>query len=476
MNPLEILRNRRTEVRSQIDAARDRANHILSLSGDQLTEDLLREASELRTTLVRLNQERDEVDAQILDGQAEESRRQQTRAAQMAAGTLPTASPSGARSYGGARVTYEARTYRPADHFTPGADAPSYFTDLYRVQTLNDPAAGQRLAQHGREVEVDGRMSTRALTSSGSTAFVPPAYLQDQWAGLVRAGRAVADRCTMLPLPAVGMTVSVPKVSTGATATSQATENSGLSNTDMTSTAISVPVVTIAGMQDVSRQLVERSDPGMDRVIFADLAAAYAAELDRQIVNGSGASGQMLGILNVSGTNAVTFTNATPTPALAWPKLADAAQRINALRFAAADSMVMAPRRWGWFLASLDGQNRPWLVPAEQGPNNAVGVQTSADYGQVVGSMMNVPVVTDANVPTNRGAGTNEDAVIVARLADCVLMEDNGGVPAQLRFDQPLANQLTVRLVAYNYAAFTAARQPQGISIVSGTGLVTPTF
>lgn len=55
-----------------------------------------------------------------------------------------------------------------------------------------------------------------------------------------------------------------------------------------------------------------------------------------------------------------------------------------------------------------------------------------------------------------------------------MLFEDESQAPAQLRFDEPLANTLTVRLVAYGYSAFAGGRQPKAISVVSGTGLIVP--
>jgi hypothetical protein len=55
-------------------------------------------------------------------------------------------------------------------------------------------------------------------------------------------------------------------------------------------------------------------------------------------------------------------------------------------------------------------------------------------------------------------------------------------MPAQLRFEQTLGQNLTTKLVAYGYAAFTAGRYPQAVSRVggadtaAGNGLVAPTF
>jgi hypothetical protein len=72
--------------------------------------------------------------------------------------------------------------------------------------------------------------------------------------------------------------------------------------------------------------------------------------------------------------------------------------------------------------------------------------------------------------------------VIVARWEDLLLWENGDGAPFQLRFEQTLGNQLTVKLVAYNYAAFTAGPVPDRCRPrrrqrrFSGFGLVAPTF
>jgi hypothetical protein len=140
----------------------------------------------------------------------------------------------------------------------------------------------------------------------------------------------------------------------------------------------------------------------------------------------------------------------------------------------------MHPRRWAWLLSLSDTQNRPFVVPNPQGPFNNPATATDPAYGQVVGNLQGLPVVTDASVQTSQGTGP-EDIVYVYRNADCLLWEDGGGAPRQLRFEQTLGNQLTVKLVVYGYMAFTAERYPLGVSIIGGNGalgngLVAPTF
>lgn len=358
-------------------------------------------------------------------------------------------------------VTSEPGPYRPdTEH--------SFFSDMWLAESRGDPDARDRLERH-RQIE------TRDLTTGITTSLVPPAYLADQYAELARASRPFANVVQRFPMPDRGQTLEVPKVATGTSVASQATENTAVSETDMTANTISVPVCTLAGQQDVSRQLLERGDPSVDRIIFGDLAAAHGALVESQVLNGAGTSGTMLGVLNTGGIISVTYTDANPTAVECWPKIADAVQQVASQRFLPPDTIVMHPRRWAWFLNALDTTNRPLVTPSTAGPSANMGVAAGFD-GANAGTLLGLSVVVSASMPTNLGGGTNEDRIVVCRAEDSYLWENNGGQPVQLTFDQPLAGQLTVKLVSYAYCAFTAARQPASIAVISGTGLATPTW
>lgn len=363
------------------------------------------------------------------------------------------------------RVGREPGTYRPDDR------EHGYFGDLFRSQYLGDMRAAERLTRHAQEAGIE---VARDIASTDVASFMPPTYLSEQYAELARAGRPIADACAKFPLPDRGQSVVIPRITTGTATAVQASENSPVQETNMDDTALTVPVVTIAGMQDISRQLLERGSPEMDQVIFADLAA----KLDAQVIAGSGSSGEMLGITAVSGINAVTYTDASPTVAELWPKIGDAVSQVVSGRFQSASAVFMHPRRWAWMLAALGTDGRPLIAAtAGSGPNNAFGVGTSNGYGNgVAGQLFGLPVITDANIPTGLGAGTNEDRIIVGRPSDWHLFEQGDGSPQMLRFDAPGAHSLTIRLTVHGFAAFAAGRQPESIAVISGTGLVTPVF
>lgn len=358
----------------------------------------------------------------------------------------------------------------------------SFFRDMLRAQTgIADQDVHARLSAHQAEARESGRVTERAIGTGNLGGLVPPVYLTDEVAMIARAGRPTANIVRREQLPDQGMNVVVPRQTTGTTAAVQATQNSAVSNTDAAVTDLTIPVITIAGQQDVSRQSLERG-VGIDSLIYADLVAAYNVALDAQVLTGSGAAGQALGILNTAGVNQATAFTAAATAATFYSKLAGAITAIMSGRYLAATGIIIHPRRWGWLSSLVDSSNRPLVTPVTAGPNNALGTfDGPQDIGTTpVGYILGVPIYVDANIPTAVGTGP-EDQVIVARLEDLILWEDGDGTPQQLRFEETTGGSLTVKLVAYGYAAFTAGRYPLSVGIVGGNsalgnGLIAPTF
>ncbi len=387
-------------------------------------------------------------------------------------------------------VTSEERTYTQRKDARGEA---SFFADSFNAER-GDRAAAERLNRHAREVVVEGeQVSSRATTTTSFAGLVVPQYLVDLAALALRNGRPTANVCQRLPLPDQGMSLIIPRGTTGAAVLSQATENTSVQSTDEVWTNLTVPVVTIAGQQDVSRQSLERGVPGLDGLIYTDLAGAYAAELDRQVLHGTGASGQALGITQTSSIYAATAFGAAVSATNFTLKVAGAVAGIAAAGTAIQPRVVvMHPRRWGWLQSLVDTAGRPLAVAQPVGPWNAGALVTfpggysgdGASTGaptQIVGTLANgLPVITDANVTTTAGT-INEDLVLVFDNSQALLWEDGDGAPRQLRFEQTLGNQLTVKVVSYGYAAFTAGRFPGAFGKIGGldtttNGLIAPSF
>lgn len=365
---------------------------------------------------------------------------------------------------GAARVVREPLTYTEKS----AALGVSFFRDL-RNATMGDGEARERLSRHTREVTSapEYRDLTTTVTAGGN--FVPPMYLGQLFAGKPRAGRPFADVVPKQPLMASGMSITIPRITTGTTATIQGThgtQNQSVSETDIVEALLTIPVRTIAGQQDVSQQLFDRSDPGIDEILFQDLRSAYDTELDRQLLNGAGTFGTHLGIRAVSSVNTVTYTDSSPTAAETVPKIYDAAQKVWSNRHMPADTIVMHPRRSA-FLASNLSSTFPLFQLGQL--NQAAGSQ---DLGMVQG-LAGFRNVMDANVRTTDGSSTNQDEVYVVRTADMILWE--GQLQARV-LPEVGSGTLTVRLQLFAYSAFAAGRYPAGITVISGTGLTEPSF
>lgn len=346
----------------------------------------------------------------------------------------------------------------------------SYFRDLVAVSM---PQAGMTGQDEARDRLVRHSKEARALDRDDGDGgfFVPPSYLVDEYVPLARASRPYANAITNLVLPRGTDSINIPKVSTGTSVAAQ-TDNGAVSNTDINDTQVTAPVCTAAGMQDIALQLLDQSPVAFDEIIFADLAAAHAAFIDNQVINGTGANGQAKGIAGLTtGFNAITFTATTPTVSLAYSKIADAIQQIHTGVFMPPTLIVMHPRRWAFFTAASDTTGRPLVSPVA--PQNAVASFDAAVAEQVVGSIQGVPVLTDAQVPTNLGASTNQDAIFVVRASDHYLWES---APQTGVFPDVGSGTLTVRLRLHNYFAVQLERQSAALSVISGTGLVAPTF
>ena len=344
----------------------------------------------------------------------------------------------------------------------------SVFADLARSSLTADTEAQARLAAHNREMQVEMRTNPNQTAGQGGE-FIAPIWMQEEWIKLPRAGRAVADSLNRKPFPGTN-SLNLPKISTGTATAVQSSDAESVKSTDATTTSVTGAAQTIAGQQDVSMQLVDLGNPGMDEVLLDDLGRDYNQRVDILCINSSTSNAK--GLLQLSGTNSVTWTTSTPTLPALYPKIASAIAEVSTGIYRPPTVIAMHPRRWAFCLASLDSQNRPLITPYA-GINAAGQVEGVAAEAQV-GSMQGLPVIVDANLPTNEGAGTNQDAILVYSAPDVLLFEDE--IPRLRALKEVLSGTLQVRFQAYGYVTLIAGRLPKAISKLTGSGLVSPTF
>jgi HK97 family phage major capsid protein len=459
MNLHELLR-RAQEALSTALAARQAAQaNLMNLrSAPDITVETVTAATEAR----------DAATAAVDSAQAEVARledeiREEGRMAALQGQVRDTAP----RPTGGARVTSEPEVYRR------GSDV-SYFRDLMRAQTRTGVGisdATERLLRNSRSFPDQVRSApaneTRALSTTDGAGgdFVPPLWLINEFIQLARPGRVTADLINGQVLPPGTDSISLPRLATGTAVAQQATQNTAIQNTDATTNSVTANVITLAGGQSLAQQLLDQSPINMDEILLEDLAADYAVKADVFVISNNATNA--VGLLSASGT-AVTYTSGSPTVAGLYSKLADAVQQVHTTRYMPATAWVMHPRRWAWFLAAVDTAGRPLVTPDAM---NSVAQSGGVFSSGRVGMLHGLPVYVDPNIPTT--LNTNQDPIILLRDRDAIFYESTPRAEASI---QPGFNNLTVNLRFYRYAAIHASRFPKSVAVVSGTGLITPTF
>lgn len=371
-----------------------------------------------------------------------------------------TRAVAGVQAFGSAVVTNEAKTYEErGDH--------SFAKDMVNAFVRNDVSSWERLNRHRSEVAVETRDISRTDTAGGE--FVPPMWLTDFFAGLPRPTRVAADLMTKMALPAGTDSINIPRITTGSTVAVQASDNAALSNTDMVTAAVTAPVQTIGGYEDVAVQLIDQSPlgGGLDRLIFADLQNDYAYKLNQQVIsNNDATSGTLKGLINAA-SNTVTWTENTPSAAGGILAMAKALSTLAKNRYSATEAFIMSPEHWYWFSSAVDSSNRPLVVPVAGGNqsfNSSGTVTNPAAAAGLVGYIHGVPVYVDSTIPTI----SSQKYILAGKFSDSYLFES--GLRTAV-FPDTKSDKLTVRFRLHSYVAL-AHRYPAGIAKITGTGLV----
>lgn len=385
---------------------------------------------------------------------------EEERRAAVAAATRASVTPPATPTFAGEGVTRNESTYRKTTD--PGQ---SYIKDFLSARLGGNPEAVDRLRRNNAEVADFWQKRAGVTTVAGAGGeFDPPAWYVDQWVKLPRAGRAFADTLNKKDLPGGVSSINLPTVATGTTVAAQSTQNTAISNTDPTTSSVAIAIKTIAGYNLLSQQSLDQSPINLDEVVLDDLTRAYAGSLDTAAITAVAGTASII---------AQTYTDASPTTLKVNQQISDALQKVYTQRFEAPNALVMTPKRWALFLSYGDSQNRPLVVPVAGGQAvNAFGSVDSNSAQGFVGTLQGLPVYVDPNIPSNLGAGTNQDEIFVMKTDDIWLYESAPRLDAQVA---PYANQLSVLVRFWRYYGL-GVRTPKSIALLTGTGMIAPAF
>jgi HK97 family phage prohead protease len=288
-----------------------------------------------------------------------------------------------------------------------------------------------------------GALSGLIDTTTGVTDFVGATFhvsAQDQLALAAAMQRIPLSRGFILP-----STAAVPGgfVSTGGVVVAQSAENASETFTSIAETATALKPATLTGGVRISRQLLDRAI-GADAAIEKELGAALGAVIETQTWNGSGSSGQLLGILNVAGATAATYVDASPTAAEALVAILKLRSLTGTAAGGKPTQLAMHLRRSSWLLAGEDSNNAWAMITNALAPLN---------------------LIESAGTPTTLGAGTEDAVVMFSPDAVALAMTD-----PEIIVDTDSHGPQSIGISVLQYAALIA-RLPVAIGVLTGSGL-----
>jgi HK97 family phage prohead protease len=290
----------------------------------------------------------------------------------------------------------------------------------------------------------DSKLYVTAADDSFSTnpAFNPTQYLSE-FPTNTRFGTPAIDACSRGTLPASGMTINVPSLVTSAgggtgvapVVTVEA-EAGAVQNTGMETAYLTGTVAKYSGMNTISVELLERSDPNFYAELTNQLQNAYLKTIDTTVLAALIAAGQYSSGCDADSAGIIEFAS-------------DAARKVYTATGYFASNYVANPSQWQLLLGSVDNTGRP--IYAASQPMNAGGL---VQPGSIRGNVLGLDLYVDKNFTAT--TTIDDSAVILAPEAFTVYQSP------QAYMSVNVVSNLQVQVAIYGYMA-TIAKMPNGI-------------
>lgn len=261
--------------------------------------------------------------------------------------------------------------------------------------------------------------------SSAGLGFTPTQYLRDIVSTQGNFGRPAFECVDRQAVPAYGMTINRPKFTTYPVTTVEA-EGGAVANTDAVSEYLTSTVSKYSGMQTLSIELLERSDPGFYEAITNELRNNYLKVTDAAVIAALTAGGTQATAVAATSAGVISYIS-TEAP------LAYTGSSYFAKNYLAGAS------QWSLLLGATDSTGRPIYSAAN--PMNAGGNSTTTS---AKGNVMGLDLYVDRNVVATT---IDESAFIIAPEAFTVFESPTAYMSVNV-----VAN-LQVQVAIYGYMA-----------------------
>jgi len=290
----------------------------------------------------------------------------------------------------------------------------------------------------------DSKLYVTAADDSFSTnpAFNPTQYLSE-FPTNTRFGTPAIDACSRGTLPANGMTINVPSLVTSAgggtgvapVVTVEA-EAGAVQNTGMETAYLTGTVNKYAGMNTISVELLERSDPNFYSELTNQLQNAYLKTLDTTVLAALIAAGQYSSGCDADSAGIIEFAS-------------DSARKVYEATGYFANNYIANGSQWQLLMGATDTTGRP-IYSASQ-PMNAGGL---TQPGSIRGNVLGLDLYVDKNFTAT--TTIDDSAVILAPEAFTVYQSPTAYMSVNV------VSNLQVQVAIYGYMA-TIAKMPKGI-------------
>ena len=261
--------------------------------------------------------------------------------------------------------------------------------------------------------------------SSAGLGFTPTQYLQSIVSTQGNFGRPAFECVDRQTVPASGMTINRPKFTTYPTVTVEA-EGGAVSNTDAVSEYLTSTISKYSGMQTLSIELLERSDPGFYDAITNELTNNYLKVTDAAVI----------AALTAGGTQA-TAVAATSAGIISYISTEAPLAYTNSSYFA--KNYLAGSSQWSLLLGATDSTGRPIYSAANPMNNGGNSTTTSAK-----GNVMGLDLYVDRNVVSTT---IDESAFIIAPEAFTVFESPTAYMSVNV------VSNLQVQIAIYGYMA-----------------------
>jgi hypothetical protein len=366
-------------------------------------------------------------------------------------GDGPVGDPAFRKLGGGRTLDRDPGTYtRGGQH--------SFVSDQYRASKMGDKAAAERLNRYTVTMVARAQSDPqlRAVLGAGATTLgaglVPPVWLAEDFAPVMHKRLRLAKALRQVPW-AGPFAWTIPVAGTVAK-TSSTVEGVNTTITNPGYGTITVTPTDITGFTEVSRQMLEASNPAVDAVIWGDMLGDFYDNCEILVI---------AALVAVAGANTATVSAGVLTTTDIMAQRAGILDGIVAIADAPAgdpDLFVGTSARWASYLKLTDTTGRPLILAQAYPAMNPIG---QGDLGAAFnnpfqGRLESLNVVTSPSVAASSGFILNSQEHLFSV-----------SPPMQFQFEQPVGPAL-VRIGVWGYEAVTFARRPKAITKLAYSG------